>query len=592
MSRNHELAELFERMAEAVEVQGGNRFKAAAFARVGRVLEGLLEDVEKLVAEDRLEKVEGIGKSSAQVIRQYVAEGRADEADEVLAGVPEGVLAMMGIPGLGPKWAGRLWKEAGVQSVAELKAKLDAGGLATIKGLGEKKLQQMREGIELIERAGERTGLLPALMAGEALLEAVRTIPGVKRAELAGSLRRRRETIGDLDILCCPSADGGEGVEDIGKAFASLPDVEEVIAAGTTKTSVRLRAGPQADLRVVPEANFGSALLYFTGSKDHNVKLRGMANDRGQTLNEWGLYDRAAFEKAKKEPGRPPELKAVASDSEEAVYEALGLAWVPPELREDAGEVEAAAAGKLPRLIELSDIRGDLHTHTRASDGRGTIEEMALAAKAMGYAYYGFADHSKSQVQASGLDEKRLLKHIEAIRNAAAGIKGIELLVSCEVDILVDGQLDFPDDVLKELDYVVASPHVSLKQAPAKATDRLLRAIDNRYVSIIGHPTGRLVGTRAGLEPDMHKLFERAAAGGTALEINAGWPRLDLRDRHARAAVEAGCMLSINTDAHSVEGLSGMRLGIAVARRAWVEPARVINTFTTKKLRDFFAAKR
>jgi DNA polymerase (family 10) len=358
----------------------------------------------------------------------------------------------------------------------------------------------------------------------------------------------------------------------------------------------------QVDLRIIPEQHFGAALMYFTGSKEHNVKLRARALEAGMTLNEWGLYnitiekpDRETVKsggRVEKKTAQAPSAKPKAAKTEIEVYEALGLEYVPPELREDRGEVELAEKHKLPKLITIKEIRGDLHTHTTASDGQNSIEQMAEAAKARGYAYLAITDHSKSQVIANGLTAARLLKHVEAIRKADAKIKGIRLLAGCEVDILADGTMDFEDAVLKELDIVIGSPHVALKQDEKKATDRIVRAIQNRYVNIIGHPTGRLIGGREGLPLDFTKVFEAAAKAGVALEINAGYPRLDLNDEHARAAVAAGVKLSIDTDAHSIEGLEEMAWGIGVARRAWVTAADVINCWTEGELEKFLAKKR
>jgi len=345
-------------------------------------------------------------------------------------------------------------------------------------------------------------------------------------------------------------------------------------------------------LRIVPPENFGAALLYFTGSQGHHIKIRGRAQDMGMTLNEWGLYKLADYEKAIRKSGEAPNLKPLASETETAVYAKLKLPYIEPELREDRGEIEAAEAGKLPKLITQADSRGDLHSHTTASDGVASIEEMAAAAKAKGYEYLAITDHSKSQVIANGLTAERLLKHVAAIRKAGEKIKGIKLLAGCEVDILVDGSLDFEDAVLAELDIVVASPHASLKQDTAAATARILRAIENRYVNIIGHPTGRMINRREGLPLDFARIFKAAAEHGVALEINAGYPRLDLNEVNARGAIDAGCVLSIDTDAHSTDGLDEIGFGISVARRAWVTARHVINCWSWANLNKFLTRRR
>jgi DNA polymerase (family 10) len=380
--------------------------------------------------------------------------------------------------------------------------------------------------------------------------------------------------------------------EEVAAAFVKFPEVQKIQGQGATKASVITAGGLQVDLRMVPADNFGAALLYFTGSKDHNVRLRGHAQDKGLTLNEWGLYKLKEYDRAAKKTAEAPPIKPVASKTEADVYEALGMAYIEPELREAHGEVDAALAKNLPKLITLADIRGDLHTHTTASDGAASIEEMAEAAKALGYSFLAITDHSKSQVIANGLTAERLLKHVKEIHRANDRIKGITLLAGCEVDILPDGRMDFEDGILAELDIVVGSPHISLKQDEPKATERLLRAIDNPYVNIIGHPTGRLINRRAGLPIDIHKIIAAAAANGTALEINAGYPRLDLNDVNARAALSGGVMLAIDTDAHSTEELAGLSLGLTVARRAGARKENVINCMTIEQLRKFIARKR
>jgi DNA polymerase (family 10) len=346
------------------------------------------------------------------------------------------------------------------------------------------------------------------------------------------------------------------------------------------------------DLRIIPQENFGAALLYFTGSKDHNVKIRGLALKKKMTLNEWGLYNLAEYEKTEKKIAEAPPIKPVASQTEEEIYARLGLDYIPPELREDRGEIDAALNKKLPRLLTVKDIRGDLHSHTTASDGKNSILQMAEAAKALGYEYLAITDHSKSQVIANGLTPEKLIKHIAEIRKAQDKIKGITLLAGSEVDILVDGRLDYEEAILKELDIVIASPHASLKQDTAKATDRIQRAIESRYVNIIGHPTGRLIGGREGLPLDFPPLFKSAASTGTAMEINAGYPRLDLDEFNSRSACEAGVMISIDTDAHSTTELSEIQFGLTVARRAGLTAKHILNCQPLKDLRAFLGRKR
>ncbi len=590
---NKQLARLFLTASKVLEVKGDNRFKAIAFQRVGRLLEDLSEDVRAIFnagGRKAIEAIKGIGASSSAIIVDYLETGRSVDYDELLASIPDGLLPMLEISGMGPKTIQAVWQQAGVTSIDQLAAAIADGSLAGIKGLGDKKQEQIRQGIELLAKAGERPRLGTAMNVALPMLERLRELPGVERAEYCGSLRRAKETIGDLDFLVTVEMQAKPA--DVLTAFSTFPEVDRILGKGESKASILTHGGLQVDCRVVPARHFGAAYLYFTGSKDHNIRLRGVAQDRGYTLNEWGIYSKDKWEKHKRKPGEPPTMDSEAGETEADVYAWFDLPWIAPELREDAGEIEAAQAGKLPELIELADYRGDLHTHTNASDGIASIEQMAEAAKALGYAFLAITDHSKSQFQANGLDTDRLIKHAAAIRAANDKIKGITLLVGSEVDILSDGKLDYEDAVLAELDWVVASPHVSLRQSADKATDRILRAIDNPYVNAIGHPTGRLINQRAGLPLDMAKVADRAAQSGTALEINASYQRLDLQDAHVKVALAAGAMLTINTDAHSTVGLSSLAGGIGTARRGWATKANVVNCMTLASLRKFIAAKR
>lgn len=577
-------------LSAVMEIKGESAFKAIAFSKVSRILKDATFDVRRLCEEGKLADVEGLGPSSCKIITEYIQTGRSSDFEEVIAGVPNGLLPLMEIPGLGPKTISLLWKQRGVTNLEQLVKAIDGGALAGLKGIGDKKIEAIKHGIALRSQAAQRMGIAEALPIAQELIERLRALPQVKQAEIAGSLRRRRETIGDVDLMCSLK-DQSRGAE-VSAAFVKFPEVQRVLGEGTTKASVLTAGGLQVDLRIVPADNFGAALLYFTGSKDHNVRLRGRAQTMGLTLNEWGLYKLDEYDKAAKKPGEAPAAKSIASKTEEDVYAKLGLPFIEPEIREDRGEIDAALAKKLPKLITRADIRGDLHTHTTASDGAATIEQMAEAAHALGYEYLAITDHSKSQVIANGLTAERLLKHIKEIHKVGDRIKGITLLAGCEVDILADGRLDFEDAVLAELDIVIASPHVALKQDEAKATERLLRAIDKRYVNVIGHPTGRLINKRDGLPLDFPKVFTAAAKSGTALEINAGYPRLDLNDICSRAALETDCTLSIDTDAHSTEGLSEIDFGIDVARRAGAAPQRILNCMPLAKVKQFIKAKR
>jgi DNA polymerase (family 10) len=601
MSLNQELSTLFQTLAAVLEIKGESVFKAIAFSKVGRIVGDMTADLRAQVEAGTLKDVAGIGDSSRKIIEEFVRTGRSTDAEELQASVPAGLLPLLEIQGLGPKTIHLLWKERNVLGLEDLVKALDSGSLAGLKGIGAKKIESIKSGITMRAQSAGRLGLPDALAIGQSLLDRLRALPEVAEAHVAGSLRRRRETIGDVDLLCAPKPGANGNV--IASAFVKFPEVQRILIQGGTKASVFTAGGLQVDLRIVAQQHMGAALLYFTGSKAHNVKLRGRAIDHGMTLNEWGLYrgdSKSSQTEAeeKKETGKPPAAQAVAGKTESEVYAALGLAYIEPELREDRGEFDAAESGgatashQLPKLIARADIRGDLHSHTTASDGTASIEQMAEAAIALGYEFLAITDHSKSQAIANGLSVERMLAHIQAIRKAGEKIKGITLLAGSEVDILADGRLDYEDAVLAELDIVVASPHMALTQDAGKATDRLLRAIEHPYVNIIGHPTGRLIDRRAGLPLEFDKLFAAAAKTGTALEINAGYPRLDLSEAPARAAVAAGVKLAIDTDAHATAGLDEIDLGISVARRAWVEAKDVINCLPVKQLKQFLRNKR
>jgi len=595
MSLNQEISELFHSMSRILELKGANTFKVIAFQKVSRILGDLTFDLRKMAEEGKLEEIEGVGGSSRKVIEEYVKTGRSTDYDELAASVPAGLLPMLEISGLGPKTIALFWKEKGVTNQEELVKAIESGALAGLKGIGAKKIESIKQGIAMLASAAGRIGIAEARPIAEGLLGRLREMKAVKRAEIAGSLRRGRETIGDVDLVCALQAGDAAG-EAVTKAFVGFPEVQRVLGQGPTKASVVTvgggQGGLQVDLRIVPADCFGAAWLYFTGSKDHNVKIRGMALEKGLTLNEWGLYKLAEYDKAAKKTGEAPAVKPVASKTETEIYAKLGLPFIEPEIREGRGEVDAALKGQLPNLIARADIRGDLHSHTTASDGVASIEQMVEAALALGYSFLAITDHSKSQTIANGLSAERLLKHVKAIHAVRDKYKGFTLLAGCEVDILVDGRLDFEDAVLAELDIVVASPHASLKQDEKKATDRIVRAVESRYVNIIGHPTGRLINRRAGLPLDFRPIFAAAAKNGTALEINAGYPRLDLNEQNARAAIDARVMLAIDTDAHSTEGLAEIGYGLTVARRAWVGPQHVINCMSADELQKFIARKR
>jgi DNA polymerase (family 10) len=570
---NKEVARLFDEIADLLEIKGEQIFRVNSYRRAARTIKGLTQNLVDLVTAGTLDELQGIGKSMAAKIQEFATSGKIGLHAELTIEMPAGLLALTRIPGLGPKKIALMWKELGVDSVDTLKAKIASGEAAKLKGMGEKTVQQILKGIEFSSRSGDRTPLGLAWDLGQELLAAMREVRGVSRAELGGSLRRCCETIGDLDILC--AADNGPAVI---RAFTGLPAARRILAEGDTKGSIILdrRDGGeiQADCRVVPAESFGAALQYFTGSKEHNVRLRERAIKKGWKLNEWGLFEGD---------------KMLAGLEEADVYKKFGLPLIPPEQREDRGEFDAL--GK-ERLIEQSDIRGDLHMHTTASDGTLEAAGMAQAAADMGYEYIAITDHSKSSVIANGLSVDRMWRQIEKIRELNKKMDAITILIGCECDILVDGKLDYPDTILAACDVVVASVHVSLRQERKKVTARVMKAMDNPYVSILGHPTGRLINKREAMDLDMPAVVAHAAKTKTVLELNASWQRLDMNDVNVRMARDAGVMICINTDSHAAVQLEQMKFGIALARRGWVTPDLVLNTYPLPSVRKRIAEKR
>ena len=562
--KNREIADLFETIADMLELLGGNAFRVNSYRKASRVIGDLTDDIADVAAAGRLQKLPGIGASTARKIDEYLETGTMTRYEELVEQVPEGVVAMMHVPGVGPKTAGLVYKEAGIDSVAKLAEAIDAGQLADLPGLGARKLENIQKGIRTYRAGQERVPLGRALPIAEQIVAALRKIRGVEDVLPAGSLRRRRETIGDIDILVASTT--GKAVVE---AFAGLPMVRDVLAAGDTKGSVRVEGGLQIDCRVVPPDSFGAAAQYFTGSKAHNVRLRELAIARKLKLNEYGLF-------------RGDER--IAGRAEREVYEALGLGWVPPELREDRGEIEAAQKGTLPALLEDGDIRGDLHVHSTWSDGGASIAQMAAAARALGHRYLCITDHSQSLKIARGLTPDRVREQREEIDALNKRTKGFRILAGLEVDILGDGSLDTPDEVLAELDFVIASVHTGMGQSEGRITGRIVAAMRHPHVDAIAHPTGRVLGQRDAYAVDFEGIVRAAAETGTALEINAYYERLDLDDVHARAARDAGVKLALGTDAHAPDQLQMMRFGLATARRGWVRRGDVLNALPLRTL--------
>jgi len=571
---NADVTRAFNEIADLLEIKGEDAFRINSYRRVARTIADLALDIGDVAARGDLGKLSGVGKSSALKIQELLETGHIALRQELVGEVPESLLKLLDVPTIGPKKVAVLWKERGVESLEGLKAAIQGGQLEGLKGFGARTVEQMLRGIEFLERSAGRTRMGEAWIAGGQLRTAVQAMPGVKRVEHAGSLRRGRETVGDLDLLCV--ADDGTRIIT---EFTKLPGVTQVLASGNTKGSVLVevqRGGAlQVDLRVVPEESFGAAWQYFTGSKEHNVRLREMAVKRGWSLNEYGL-------KSGKE--------VLAAQTEEEIYAAMDLPWLPPELREDRGELALDAVPD--DLLSAVHIRGDLHMHTTTSDGRNSVEELAAAAQQQGWEYICITDHSRASAIANGLDEKRLREHMQTVRAAAKRIRGITVWIGTEVDILVDGTLDYPDELLAELDFVIASIHAGMSGDAEANTRRTLAAIENPYVNCIGHPTGRLINERAAMTLDMEAICKAAARTGTALELNANYYRLDLKDQHARLARELGALVAVNTDSHSVDQFEQMRFGVTTGRRGWLRKGDVLNTRSAKDIAAFVAAKR
>lgn len=565
---NKDVIRVFGAIADLLLLQGEDPFRVRGYQRAADTVRGLTEDIAAVCERGELESLPGIGKAMAAKIQELVETGRLEFYERLLEEVPPGLVEMLSVPELGPKTAKRLHDELGLSTIDEVEAAAREGRIAGLKGFGKRSEQKLLENIGVWRRGHERVLAALALEQAEPLLERVRAAAGVIDASLAGSLRRGRETTKDIDILA--AAENGEPAIE---AFLGYPEIETITGRGETKCSVRLKVGLNADLRVVPPASWGAALCYFTGSKEHNIAIRSRARERGLTINEYGVYRLGAEDEA-----------PVASVTEADVYAAVALPWIAPELREDRGEIAAAEAGELPALVELGDLRGDLHTHSRWSDGAHTIADMARAALARGDAYVAICDHSKSLTIANGLNEERVRAQADEIAAAQAEVPEIRILRGIEVDILSDGRLDLADDLLAELDVVVASVHQSLGQDEETMTKRLLAAIETGLVDILGHPTGRLLTRRDGFWFDFDKVVDACVAHGTALEINAAPERLDLDEQNARRARRRGALLSINTDAHHRDHFGFRRYGVAQARRAWLTADDIVNCLPLERL--------
>jgi len=569
--KNKEIAALFNRIADALEIKGEIGFKVIAYRKASRILEDLGEDIEKISSEQKLQDIPGIGSGIAAKIEEYLKTGKMKKYQEALSGVPESLLELLEIQNVGGKTIHLIHKELGVRNLEDLKKVIADGSMAKLYGMGEKKVENIRKGIEAYEKVQERISIYEASMVADEVIDYLEKMPKIIRISAAGSLRRMKETIGDIDIL----ASGKDGAEII-RYFAKHPKALRVLAEGDTKGSIVIKTEAterQVDLRIVDDSEFGSALQYFTGSKAHNIKLRGMAKDIGLKISEYGVFK-----------GQ----KNLASKEEEDVYRVLGLPLIPPEMREDRGEIELGCDGKLPTIVDYSDIKGDLHVHSEWSDGNLSLRDIAELGRKMGYEYIAVCDHSQSVKYAHGLSPERLKKQIKEIDGLNRTLKGVKLLKGTEADILKDGRLDFSDALLKELDIVVAAVHSGFKK---NVTERIIKAMDNPYVKTIAHPSGRLISGREGYDVDLEKVLEAAKKKGKALELNAYFDRLDLNEFYLKKAKDLGISVTIGTDTHYAHGLAMMRFGVGIARRAWLAKKDILNTLSYALLLKKFGRK-
>jgi DNA polymerase (family 10) len=567
---NATIEAIFDEIADLLDIQGANPFRVRAYRNAARTIGDLGTDVKTLMERGtELTEIPGIGEDLAKKIQEIIETGCCEFLERLHKELPPAITELLKIPGLGPKRVKVLWHDLHIQTLEQLLRAARDGRIRELPGFGEKTEQKIVEAAQAHLSQARRFKLAVAAQYADAFTTYLRRVKGVERVDVAGSFRRMRETVGDIDILV--TAEEASGVMD---RFTAYEEVKEVLASGPTRGSVVLKAGIQVDVRIIPKDSYGAALVYFTGSKAHNIAIRRIAQEKGLKINEYGVF------KAD---------RRIAGETEESVYKAIGLPWIAPELREDRGEVEAALAGTLPRLIELSDLRGDLHAHSKASDGHNTIREMAQAAQGAGLEYVAITEHSRRLTVAHGLDPVRLAKQGVEIDRLNHELKGITVLKGIEVDILEDGTLDLPDSVLAGLDIVVAAVHSKFDLPRAKQTQRILTALDNPVVSILAHPSGRLIEEREPYDVDMQKIIRKAKANGIALEVNAHPERLDLLDIYCQMAKQEGVLVSINSDAHSTFEFGMLRFGVGQARRGWLEKKDVLNTRSMKELKAWLS---
>lgn len=562
---NAKIAAILYEIADLLELKGVE-FKPRAYRRAARSIETLGKDITDYYKENKLEEIPGVGKAIAKKIREIIETGELNYLKQLREELPAGLLQLMEIPEIGPKTAMRLYKELKITDLHELKKAAEEHRIRRLKGFGEKSEENILKGIRIIEQRSGRMLLGYAYYYGKKIEQYIASVTKLRTVSVAGSLRRMKETIGDIDILV--GSDNPSMVMDV---FVSNPEVEEVLARGDTRGSVRLKDGVQVDIRVVSTDSYGAALQYFTGSKEHNIELRRLAIEKGYKINEYGVFMKDTGEK-------------IAGKTEEEVYGILGLDYIPPELRENRGEIQAAANHQLPHLIEINHIRGDFHVHTNLSDGSASIEEIAEECKRRGYEYVAITDHSETLKVAGGLSEEDLVKSIETARKINEKIDGFRVLTGAEVEILGDGRLDYPDSILRDLDIVVAAVHSGFRMSRKEMTERIISAMANDHVTILAHPTGRVIEQRDPYEVDLERIIDEARGKGVWLEINALPERLDLNDVNAKWAKESGVMMAIGTDAHSLDQLNYMIFGVATAKRGWLERGNVANTLTLNDL--------
>ncbi len=572
-SKNRELAQIFDRMADILEFLGDNPYRISAYRRVAELIANLSEDIEELYRSGKLQKLPGIGASTLLKIEEFLKTGRIKKYEELKKKVPEELIELMDVPGVGPKTLRVAYDKLGVRTQEDFIRVLKDGSLARLPGFGPKKVENILKGIDLWRRTKERIHIIEAYPMAQEVLSYVKEAEGIEKASVAGSLRRFKETIGDIDILVSAPKSLWRSIHE---HFVSYPEAESILARGETKSSIVLKNGRQVDLRTVEPESWGSALQYFTGSKEHNVRLRDIAKEKGLKVNEYGVFVASTGER-------------LGGKEEEEVYRLVGMVWIPPEIRENWGEIELALKGEIPKLVEPRDIKGDFHMHTNWSDGTNSLEEMAQEAHRLGYSYIVIGDHSQSARVANGLTPERYAQQWKLIEklNEEYEPEGLKILKGCEVDILPDGSLDLPDEVLREFDFVVASIHTGFNQ---DNTYRILKAMENPYVNLIGHPTGKAYGQREGYPIDIERVIRQAKETNTALEINT--PRADLAPELVRLCVEEGVTLAVVTDAHAKAHLSFMRVGVGLARRGWATAESILNTRDLQGVKEFVLKKR